>query len=139
MLDLPIMGVNAPREHQRVITRLSGELYYLYKTGMIPFEPFSETMIDDGKTSPTPDIILLDNETDKNVVIVEITTTIGEKNDFEKVKDLVERYDVKEGFTYNYKKGTWRKYRRGTGEVKDDASYCDVIGYDLNALLKSPF
>lgn len=139
MLDLPIMGVNAPREHQRVITRLSGELYYLYKTGAIAFEPFSETMIDDGKTSPTPDIILLDNETDKNVVIIEITTTIGEKSDFEKVKDLVERYDVTEGFTYNYKKSTWRKYKRGTGEMKDGASFCDAIGYDLNALLKSPF
>ena len=48
-----IMGVNAPKEHQRVIGKLMtalGQLFYNEKA--IPFEPFSETMIDEGKTLP---------------------------------------------------------------------------------------
>jgi hypothetical protein len=47
------MGVTAPKEHQRVIGKLMtalGQLFYNEKA--IPFEPFSETMIDEGKTLP---------------------------------------------------------------------------------------
>jgi hypothetical protein len=138
MLDYPIqyMGVNAPREHQRVISRLVRGLGNLYFMGNIPYEILPETMIDEGKTSPTPDIILADNESDRDAAIIEITTTKGESDDFEKVANLVKRYKLQEGFTYNYKNGNWRKYSFITGEDTKNPSFCDSIGYDLNDFVK---
>ena len=48
MLDIPVyMGVNAPREHQRVITKLSAQLYWLFTNGNIAFEPLVEAMINE--------------------------------------------------------------------------------------------
>jgi hypothetical protein len=138
MLDYPIqfMGVNAPREHQRIISRLVRGLGNLYFTGKIPYEVLPETMIDEGKTSPTPDIILADNESDRDVAIIEITTTKGEIDDFEKVIKLVKTYRLKEGFTYNYRNGNWKKYSSFDGEVTENPSFCDAIGYDLNDFVK---
>jgi hypothetical protein len=136
MLDLPIMGTNAPREHQRVIRKLIAGLDKLYILGSIPYEPFPETMLDEGKTSPTPDVILYDAVTDKDVVMVEISTTKGFNGDFNKVSELVEYYQLSEGFVYNYIKQQWRKYKRGVGEITENPSFCDSIGYDLNEFLK---
>lgn len=136
MLDLPIMGTNAPREHQRVIRKLIVGLDKLYILGSIPYEPFPETMLDEGKTSPTPDVILYDAVTDKDVVMVEISTTKGFSGDFNKVSELVEYYQLSEGFVYNYIKQQWRKYKRGVGEITENPSFCDSIGYDLNEFLK---
>lgn len=138
MLDYPIqfMGVNAPREHQRIISRLIRGLGNLYVTGKIPYEALPETMIDEGKTSPTPDVILADNESDRDVAIIEVTTNKGEDDDFEKVVNLVNKYKLKEGFTYNYRSGKWRKYINKKGEEKENPSFCDSIGYDLNEFVK---
>ena len=47
--------VNAPMDHQRVISQLTvglGKLYYYDK--VISLEPLPETMIDEGRTTPTP-------------------------------------------------------------------------------------
>jgi Uma2 family endonuclease len=131
------MGVNAPRPHQRVISKLMTALGSLfYKEGKIRYEPFPEMMIDEGKTSPTPDVLLYDNETGLNQVIVEVSSTAAAKKDFEKVIELVRDYEVKEGFVYDYNKRIWRKYQAGIGEVKERPSFCDAIGYDLNDFVK---
>ena len=132
-----IMGVNAPKAHQRIIGKLMTALGHLfYREGAIPYEPFTETMIDEGKTSPTPDVLLFDNRTGKNKVIIEISTSAGERKDFEKLAELMRDYDVQEGFVYNYNSNVWRKYSLGSGEVKDNPSYCETIGYDLKEFIK---
>ena len=137
MLDNTIfMGVNAPKPHQRVIGKLMTALGHLfYREGIIPYEPFTETMIDEGKTSPTPDILLFDNKTGLNKVIIEVSASAGARKDFEKLVELMRDYEVAEGFVYNYSAGIWRKYRLDTGEVTQNTSFCDTIEQDLNAFL----
>jgi Uma2 family endonuclease len=138
MLDYPIqfMGVNAPREHQRVITKLVARLYWLYNQGNIILEPLAEAMINEGESSPTPDVILLDNVLDEIKVIIEISSTTGFKKDFNKIIELIDEYEVEEGFVYDYKKENWRKYKLGVGEIVKNSSFCDAIGYDLNDFVK---
>lgn len=111
-----------------------GNLFY--KLGKIPYEPFTETMIDEGKTSPTPDILLFDNKTGQNKVLIEVSTSAGVRKDFEKLVELMHDYDVQEGFVYNYTHKSWRKYRLGSGEITDNPSFCETIGYDLNTFLR---
>ena len=138
MLDNTIyMGVNAPKPHQRVIGKLMTELGHLfYREGKISFEPFTETMIDEGKTSPTPDVLLFDNRTGQNKVLIEVSTSAGARKDFEKLVELMKDYDVAEGFVYNYHNKTWRKYRLDTGEVSERPSFCETIGYDLDEFVR---
>ena len=137
MLDIPVyMGVNAPRDHQRVITKLSAQLYWLFTKGDIAFEPLVEAMINESESSPTPDVMLLDNVLDQIKVIIEVTSTGGVKKDFNKIAELMLDYEIEEGFTYDYKKFLWRKYKNGVGEIFDNPSFCDAIGYDLNDFVK---
>ncbi|MBC7778047.1 MAG: hypothetical protein H7246_21625 [Phycisphaerae bacterium] len=137
MLDNTIfMGVNAPKPHQRVIGKLMtgfGQLFY--KEGKIPYEPFTKTTIDEGKTSPTPDILLFDNQSAQNKVIIEVSTSAGVRKDFAKLVELMNDYGVHEGFVYNYNDETWRKYTLQSGEVRENPSFCDTIGYDLGQFL----
>ncbi len=136
MLEIPTyLGVNASRDHQRIISRLTARLYVLPVTGQIPYEPLPEAMIDDAKTSPTPDIILCDKTEGDNIVIIEVAGKRS-KSDFIKIGDLVGTYEVPEGFVYNYQKKTWRKYKLGVGEVFDRPSFCESIGYDLDEFVK---
>jgi len=130
------MGVNAPKIHQRIIGQLMmrlGILYYIEKK--IPYEPLPETMIDESQTSPTPDILLFDNQKKQNQVIIEVSGNTGARRDFEKVKQLVQEYGVPEGFVYNYDTGTWRKYSLADGEDTQRPSYCAAIGLDLDGLV----
>jgi Uma2 family endonuclease len=137
MLDIPVyMGVNAPREHQRVITKLSAQLYWLFIKGEVSFEPLVEAMINESESSPTPDVMLLDNVLDEIKVIIEVTSTTGVKKDFNKIAELMLDYEIEEGFTYDYKKSLWRKYKNGVGEILENPSFCDTIGYDLNDFVK---
>ena len=138
MLEYPIqfMGVNAPLEHQRVIRKLIWHLSNLYESGKIRYEPFPETMIDDGGSSPTPDALLLDTVIDKFAVLIEITTNKGFNSDFRKTAELVEKYELEEGFVYNYQKNAWRKYKFGVGEIIENSTFCETIGYDLNEFVK---
>ena len=138
MLDYPIqfMGVNATREHQRLITKLSAGLYWLFINGTIKFEPIAEVMLDDTSSSPTPDIILTDNVLDKDMVLIEIMGKKAFKSDFLKVQKLVEEYEIEEGFAYNYQQKSWRKYKLNTGEITENPSFCEAIGYDLNEFVK---
>lgn len=137
MLDIPVyMGVNAPREHQRVITKLSAQLYWLFIKGEIAVEPLVEAMINESESSPTPDVMMLDNVLDEIKVIIEVTSTTGVKKDFNKIAELMLDYEIEEGFIYDYKKYLWRKYKNGIGEIFDNPSFCDTIGYDLNDFVK---
>lgn len=138
MLDNTIiMGVNAPKPHQRVIGKLMTALGHLfYREGSIPYEPFTETMIDEGKTSPTPDVLLFDNRTGLNKVIIEVSTSAGARKDFEKLVELMRDYEVPEGFVYNYSDGSWRKYRLDKGEITQNPSFCDTVGLDLQLFVQ---
>ena len=133
------MGVNAPKEHQRVIARLTAELFFLYKKGLVCYEPLPEVMIDESQTSATPDVILFDNKNFTNKVIIEITTPPAFKSDSEKVRLLIEKYEVAEGFIYDHIKKRWKKHKYGRGEIIENPSFCDSIGYDLNTLLIDAF
>ena len=137
MLDNTIyMGVNAPKAHQRVIGKFVmqlGILYYLKKT--IAYEPLPETMIDENKTSPTPDILLFDNKNKRNMLIIEVTGNTGMKRDFEKIKQLVTEYDVPEGFVYNYDSKKWLKFSLENGEDQETPFHSDLLQLNLNQLL----
>ncbi len=133
-----LMGINAPRSHQRIIMQLSGELYFLYKKQKtITLEPLSETMLDEDKTSPTPDIILSNNETYETPVIIEVTRTRSVKADIKKVKALIraDDYGIVEGFVYDYNLNRWHKYHRDKGDITDNPSFCEAINLDLATLL----
>lgn len=119
-----------------MIRKLIAGLDRLYVTGNIRYEPFPETMLDEGRTSPTLDVISYDAVSDTDLIMIEISTTKGFNGDFKKVSELVEYYNVHEGFVSNYKTSAWRKYKLGIGEITDNPSFCDSIGYDLNYFLK---
>jgi Uma2 family endonuclease len=135
MLDLPVMGVNAPKEHQATIAELIYGLMSLLRMGKTHLFAYPETMINETATSPTPDILLFDPNAGQNVAIIEVTITANEKKDFKKVKALVDDYELAEGFTYDYRKKSWRKYKSNVGEITENPSFCDSIGYDLNEFL----
>jgi Uma2 family endonuclease len=136
--EATIMGINAPRTHQRVIMRLAAELFYLYdKQKVTHLEPLPEAMIDEDASSPVPDIMLVDNERAETPVIIEITRTGSVKNDIKKVRHLIEEsdYGIIEGFVYDYKRNEWHKYKRGEGILPENPSFCEAINLDLATLL----
>jgi Uma2 family endonuclease len=137
MLETPVvMGVNAPHAHQRVIRRLAQGLGLLFDSGQINLEPLPEAMIDEGETSATPDIILFNNATRKSVVIIEVAAA-GVKKDLRKIMELMDEYEeVKEGFVYDYRDNRWRKCKSYEGEILENPSFCDTIGYDLNEFVR---
>lgn len=133
--NLIIMGINAPKEHQAVITRLIHGLADLYLKDKTRLFPYPETMIDEGQTSPAPDILLYDHKQDKTLVIIEVTHTAGAKKDCQKVQALLSDYDVKEGFVYDYKKASWFKIPT-VGEPISGESFSSVLNVDLSQFLK---
>lgn len=131
------MGVNAPLIHQQTISRIHvglGILYYRDKT--LPYEPLPETMLGE-ESSPTPDLILYDHETDQTRVVIEICHARGQKSDLKKVIRLIEEddYGILEGFVFNYKTRQWLRYRKGDGGVAIESSISDVLQLDLSAFL----
>lgn len=135
--EIAIMGINAPRVHQRVIARLTTSLTNLYDAGTIPFEALPETMVDEGQSSPVPDILLADTERDTVPVIIEIAHSSGVATDLEKIRRLITttRYGILEGFVYDYKRNEWHKYHRDKGDISDRPSFCEAINLDLATLL----
>jgi Uma2 family endonuclease len=132
------MGTNAPKSHQRIIARLILELgTKYYNEGSISLEPLPETMLDEGQTSPTPDVILYDNVLEQTPVIIEVTHSSGVQNDLKKVRELIEEteYGITEGFVYDYKKNLWHKYKKGYGIITRRPSYCNTLKLDLSTLL----
>ena len=136
--EVKSIGINAPVEHQRVIAKLMtrlGTMYYDLKT--ISLEPLPETMLDETKISPVPDLMLCDHTNDTVPVIIEITSTRTVHADMKKLRALITEgdYGIIEGFVYDYKKNEWHKYKKGIGEVLQNPSFCDTLHLDLATLL----
>lgn len=132
------MGINAPKEHQRIISKLTtglGSLYY--QQHKIDLEPLPETMIDEGQTSPVPDILLYDNQLYRTPVIIEICHTSGARNDIKKIIRLVDEFDygIEEGFLYDYAAQQWQRYTKGDTEIEVGVSYSRRLGLDLDEFL----
>lgn len=125
-----------PRLHQRIITHLIHGLAQLFKNGQSKLFPYPETMIDEGQTSPVPDVMLVDTSSDLTQVIIEITHTQGVKKDIEKLKMLMRDYGVPEGFVFDYKRSEWHHFQLMDGNFSEDKSaFCHAIGFDLDDLL----
>ncbi|MBD2752852.1 hypothetical protein [Spirosoma validum] len=132
------MAVYGPRDHQRIISKLTtrlGTLYYDAKA--ISLEPLPETMLDEGQASPTPDVILSNNASDQTPIIIEVCHTKGLKRDINKVIRLVDEdeYGILEGFVYDYKTEHWFRYRKGDAGLMTQTSFSEVLNLDLNAML----
>ena len=132
-----LMGTNAPKPHQRVIAALTAQLWLLHRDGIIRLEPLPETMLNEGQTSPTPDLILHDNVLYETPVIIEVNHAAGIKSDIIKVRKLIDEgyYGIQEGFVYDYKRNQWHKYELGKGIITDKPSFCEAINLDLATLL----
>ena len=136
-------GINAPKAHQRIISKLTTSLGHLfYHQHEISLEPLPETQIDEGQASridgpPVPDILLYDNETYRTPIIIEICHPNGLNNDLKKIIRLIEEndYGIEEGFIYDYVRGLWSKYQKGIGQVFDEPSYSAILDIDFATLL----
>lgn len=129
------MGVNAPRIHQAIIGRLIYWLTDLYLKNKTELIAYPEAMIDESQTSPVPDVMLVNYDTDLTEVIIEITHTQGVPKDIEKLKNLMQVYRVGEGFVYDYKQKRWHKFRPGGPETGEASAFCDAVGQDLSAFV----
>jgi Uma2 family endonuclease len=133
--NLIIMGINAPRRHQAIITQLIYGLTGLYKNGDTGLFPYPETMIDEGQTSPVPDVMLVDLASDLTKVIIEITHTQGVKKDAQKLRELMQLYDVPEGFIYDYRQNIWYRFDLSSPEGEMGNSYCRAIDENLSSFV----
>ena len=126
------MGINAPRIHQEIIAKLVYGVTLFFKNGETPLFPYPETMIDESETSPVPDVMLVNRENDLAQAIIEITHTQGFKKDVQKVRDLMQEYNVPEGFVYDYKLKIWQSI---SSKNNASQSFCEALNYDLNNFL----
>lgn len=126
------MGVNAPRIHQEIITKLVYGVTSFFKNGQTNLFPYPETMIDESETSPVPDVMLVNRENDLAEVIIEIAHTQGFRKDVQKLKELMQEYNVPEGFVYDYKLKIWQSISQKNNASQ---SFCEALGYDLNNFL----
>ena len=133
--NIILMRINAPRKHQAIIAQLVYGLTNLYLLGKTRLFAYPETMIDESQTSPVPDVMLVDVDTDLTKAIIEITHTQGVKKDAQKLQELMVDYDVEEGFVYDYKKEVWRKFKLLEGEVKEDPAFCESASVHLDKML----
>lgn len=133
--NLIIMGINAPRQHQAVISKLVYGLTSHFQKTNAHFFVYPETMIDESETSPVPDLMIVNLETDLTHVIIEITHTQGLKKDLKKLKKLMEDYDIPEGFVYDYKRNQWFRYQLDGKKEQKDSAFSHEAGIDLETLL----
>jgi hypothetical protein len=131
------MAINSPRPHQAVITKLIARLYVLFETEQIYLQPYPETMLDSSGSSPVPDVILVNPETEQTEIIIEISNKTGFKNDCNKVKKLIDEqnYDIREGFVYNYQTEEWFKYELNKGIAVENTSFSQIVIQDFNKFL----
>ena len=131
-------GINAPKEHQRVISKLTtglGVLYYQQQ--QISLEPLPETMLDEGQTSPVPDVLLYDNKRFITPIIIEVCHTSGVRNDTKKIMRLINEFDygIEEGFLYDYVTQQWLRYRKEERDMEPDQSFSQILQIDFNDFL----
>ena len=88
-------GISAPKAHPRIISKLMASLGHMYyHKQLIDLEPSPETQIDEGQSSPVPDIMLYDNANFRTPIILEICHPGGVNNDLKKVR-LIKENDLK--------------------------------------------
>jgi hypothetical protein len=133
--NLMTIGINSPKEHQAIITRLIHGLADLYLKNKTHLFPYPETMIDEGQTSPAPDILLYDHKQERTLTIIEVTHSAGVKKDCLKVQTLMNDYDVQEGFVYDYKKSIWYNINRSVSEPLVGDSTSKALKIDLRTFL----
>lgn len=129
---------NAPLDHQRVISKLTFELGFLYyKEGTILLEPLPETPLNEGPGHAVPDIVLYDPKAEETKIIVEVCQTNGQRNDLRKIIRLIEEddYGILEGFVYNYKTRVWLRYRKGDGGAATESSYSELMSVDMGGMV----
>ncbi len=68
------------------------------------------------------------------MVIIEVTHTAGLKKDCIKVQNLMNDYDVPEGFVYDYKKSVWYKISTKSREPIYE-SFSAILNADLSKFL----
>ncbi len=126
-------GVWAPRVHQRKIGRLTSALTRLFEIGTIRLEPLPETILDESKASPMPDILLYDNELNQTRVIIEVCHTDGPRADLQKLVKLIDAdlYGIREGFVYDYRTQQWFRYHFGDAGLTEAAAQSKILGFDL--------
>lgn len=133
---LTLTHVSHSRQHQAIITQLIYGLTGLFKSGRTRLFPYRETMIGESQTSPVPDVMLVDTQTDLTLVIIEITHTQGVKKDMQKLKELMATYDVPEGFVYDYRQNLWHRYDLHSGQIETGNSFCTAIGENLSQFIE---
>jgi Uma2 family endonuclease len=116
---------------------MAGLGHLFYHLHEIALEPLPETQIDEGQSSPVPDILLYNNETFQTPIIIEICHPNGVKNDFKKIIKLIDANDfgIEEGFLFDYERGLWQKYQKGAGQIVEKPSYSSILKMDLASLL----
>jgi Uma2 family endonuclease len=130
-----LADIPAPsREHQEVIRNL---LVFLWREDAYKhYNVVPEAALTDDRNSAIPDIQIIDKKEEQTEVIIEISFGTGVKADREKVKQLVQQYNIQEGFVYDYKKKAWYRYylneRGGVSEDKESPEYSDVLDVDLS-------
>lgn len=129
------MGVNAPRVHQAIIAQLVTGVINLYTQRKTTLFAYPEAMIDQGQTSPVPDILIADPETELTVVLVEVTHTQGVKKDVKRLLDLMTTYDIAEGFVFDYKLHIWHRFQLDGPANGEISAYCQALNTDLNTFL----
>jgi Uma2 family endonuclease len=80
--------------------------------------------------------MLVDIASDLTKVIIEITHTQGLKRDLKKMLELMEQYEVQEGFVYDYKQRIWYRCDLTTKKPEAQNAYCSAINTNLNDFLK---
>ena len=133
--NIVYMGVNAPRIHQAIIAQLVTGLMNLYRNRQTRLFAYPEAMIDQSQTSPVPDLLLANPETELTEVLIEVTHTQGVKKDTQKLKELMTTYDVAEGFVYDYKLNIWYRYELDGSDVGEKSSFCKAVGHSLSDFL----
>lgn len=133
--NIVYMGVNAPRIHQAIIAQLVTGLMNLYRNRQTKLFAYPEAMIDQSQTSPVPDLLLADPETELTSVLVEVTHTQGVKKDTQKLKELMTTYEVSEGFVYDYKLNIWYRYELDGPDAGEKSSFCRAVGHSLSEFL----
>ncbi|GAB4041487.1 hypothetical protein [Spirosoma jeollabukense] len=133
--NIVYMGVNAPRIHQAIIAQLVTGLMNLYRNRQTRLFAYPEAMIDQSQTSPVPDLLLADPDTELTSVLIEVTHTQGVKKDTQKLKELMVTYEVPEGFVYDYKLNIWHRYELDGPDSGEESSFCKAVNQSLSEFL----
>ena len=136
----PFFGLGSPsatRKHVRIIKALN---FGVDKLLSKEYEAFSDCPIDENNlvSSLIPDIVVLKNgkgsDIDIPVMFIEVTTTSMYQKVKKKNIDLMEKFQIRESFIYDYEKYTWTKIT-DINPHKAKRSYSDMFNIDLDKLI----